>query len=158
MRIEVGYGLEGTLTDAVSKLIIENAILPRFRANDFAGGIARGVDDIIQVLTGDAEEWKRRAAQRPRESIRRWSAAWSCGLLFAAILIIIWIVTTYHQPPLASNSMGVGVAPTGRARPARVWSSGSGSGGFSDGGFSVGAFRAAAAVRWRRRVGELVRS
>src|SRR5499426_4082486 len=65
VRIEVGYGLEGTLPDAVSKLIIENGIIPRFRANDFAGGITRGVDDVIQVLTGDAEEWKRRAAQRP---------------------------------------------------------------------------------------------
>ena len=65
VRIEVGYGLEGALTDAVSRLIIENAIVPRFRANDFPGGIARGVDDIISVLTGDAEEWKRRAAQRP---------------------------------------------------------------------------------------------
>src|SRR6476619_6323940 len=65
VRIEVGYGLEGALTDAVSRLIIENAILPRFRAGDFPGGINRGVDDIISVLTGDAEEWKRRAAQRP---------------------------------------------------------------------------------------------
>jgi uncharacterized protein len=65
VRIEVGYGLEGALTDAVSRLIIENAIVPRFRANDIPGGIARGVDDIISVLTGDAEEWKQRAAQRP---------------------------------------------------------------------------------------------
>ena len=65
VRIEVGYGLEGTLTDAVSRLIIENGIVPRFRANDFAGGITRGVDDIISVLTGDAEEWKQRAAKRP---------------------------------------------------------------------------------------------
>src|SRR5215831_3430913 len=64
-RVEVGYGLEGTLPDAVAKLILENNVLPRFRAGDFAGGIARGVDDVIQVLTGDAEEWKRRAAQRP---------------------------------------------------------------------------------------------
>ena len=64
VRIEVGYGLEGALTDAVTKFIIENSILPRFRAGDFPGGIARGVDDIIQVMTGDAEEWKRRAAQR----------------------------------------------------------------------------------------------
>ena len=38
VRIEVGYGLEGTLTDAVSRLIIDHAILPRFRAGDFAGG------------------------------------------------------------------------------------------------------------------------
>ena len=65
VRIEVGYGLEGALTDAVTRLIIQNAILPRFRANDFAGGITRGVDDIVQVVSGDAEEYKRRAAQRP---------------------------------------------------------------------------------------------
>ena len=52
VRIEVGYGLEGQLTDAVSKLIIENAIVPRFRAGDFAGGINRGVDDIMQALAG----------------------------------------------------------------------------------------------------------
>jgi uncharacterized protein len=43
VRIEVGYGLEGNVTDAVSKLIIENAILPRFRTGDFSGGITRGV-------------------------------------------------------------------------------------------------------------------
>ena len=39
VRIEVGYGLEGNLTDAVSKLIIENSILPRFKAHDYPGGI-----------------------------------------------------------------------------------------------------------------------
>ena len=65
VRIEVGYGLEGTLTDAVSKLIIENSIIPRLRANDFAGGIGRGVDDIIQAVSTDSEEWKARARQRP---------------------------------------------------------------------------------------------
>src|SRR5262245_17959820 len=65
LRIEVGYGFEGTLTDAVSRLIIENSIIPRFRANDFVGGIGRGVDDIIQVVSVDSEEWKSRAKQRP---------------------------------------------------------------------------------------------
>src|SRR5579859_4433248 len=39
VRVEVGYGLEGTLTDAISKLIIENSILPRFKVADYAGGI-----------------------------------------------------------------------------------------------------------------------
>jgi len=65
VRIEVGYGFEGTLTDAVSRLIIENSILPRFQVNDFAGGITRGVDDIIQAVSVDSEEWKSRARQRP---------------------------------------------------------------------------------------------
>ncbi|MBY0560079.1 YgcG family protein [Hyphomicrobium sp.] len=63
VRIEVGYGLEGTLTDAIGKYIIETSILPRFKAGDFPGGIKRGVEDLIQVLSGDAEEWQRRAAQ-----------------------------------------------------------------------------------------------
>jgi uncharacterized protein len=64
VRIEVGYGLEGTLTDAVTKLIIENSITPRFKIADYAGGIKRGVEDIIQVLSGDAQEWQDRATQR----------------------------------------------------------------------------------------------
>jgi uncharacterized protein len=65
VRIEVGYGLEGTLTDAVSRLIIENSIVPRLRVNDFAGGIGRGVDDIIQAVSVDPQEWGARAQQRP---------------------------------------------------------------------------------------------
>ena len=65
VRIEVGYGLEGTLTDAISQLIIQNSILPRFKAGDFPGGIKRGVEDIVQVLSGDAEEYKQRAARAP---------------------------------------------------------------------------------------------
>jgi uncharacterized protein len=64
VRIEVGYGLEGTLTDAVTKLIIEDSILPRFKVADFSGGIKRGVEDIVQVLSGDAQEWQDRATQR----------------------------------------------------------------------------------------------
>src|SRR5689334_18989507 len=43
VRIEVGRGLEPTLTDALSKIVIENAILPRFRSGDFTGGIKDGV-------------------------------------------------------------------------------------------------------------------
>ena len=64
VRIEVGYGLEGTLTDALCKVIIANAITPRFKAGDFGGGISRGVDDIITVLTTDASEWQKRPSLR----------------------------------------------------------------------------------------------
>ncbi len=64
VRIEVGYGLEGTLTDALSKVIITNAIAPRFKAGDFGGGVSRGVDDIITVLTTDSSEWQQRPALR----------------------------------------------------------------------------------------------
>src|SRR6202140_4294330 len=64
VRIEVGYGLEGTLTDALSKVIITNAVAPRFKAGDFGDGIGRGVDDIITVLTTDSSEWQQRPELR----------------------------------------------------------------------------------------------
>src|SRR5450631_2352894 len=63
VRIEVGYGLEGALTDALTKLIIESSILPRFKVADYPGGIKRGVEDIVQVLSGDAVERQNRAKQ-----------------------------------------------------------------------------------------------
>jgi len=87
VRIEVGYGFEGTLTDAVSRLIIENSILPRFRAGDFAGGISRGVDDIIQAVSVDAEEWKARARQRPDEA-----PGIPDVLIFLFLMVIIFII------------------------------------------------------------------
>ena len=53
LRIEVGYGLEGALTDVTSKRIIDEIITPKFRAGDFAGGISDGVDRIISVVDGE---------------------------------------------------------------------------------------------------------
>ena len=142
VRIEVGRGLEGTLTDAVSRLIIENSILPRFRAADFPGGIDRGVDDIVQVLTGDAEEWKRRAATR-RETTPAWLAPTLPMLIFIAI-IIIFILMASRQQQLAGT-------PHGARRRGQdtgwwqgpTWGGGSsdwssGSGGFSGGGGDSG--------------------
>jgi uncharacterized protein len=53
LRIEVGYGLEGALTDVTSKRIIDEIIVPKFRSGDFAGGIAAGVARIIAVIDGE---------------------------------------------------------------------------------------------------------
>jgi uncharacterized protein len=52
VRIEVGYGLEGTLTDKLSHDIIQETILPRFRQGDFPAGIAQGTQAILSVLEG----------------------------------------------------------------------------------------------------------
>lgn len=54
LRIEVGYGLEGALNDAVSSRIIREIIVPRFQQGDFYGGIAAGVDRMIRVADGEA--------------------------------------------------------------------------------------------------------
>ncbi len=53
MRIEVGYGLEGALNDLTSKRIISETILPRFKSQDFYGGITAGVGQIIRVIDGE---------------------------------------------------------------------------------------------------------
>ena len=53
VRIEVGYGLEGVLTDALSKRIIDGTMIPRFKQQDFYGGISAGVDQIGRVIDGE---------------------------------------------------------------------------------------------------------
>jgi uncharacterized protein len=53
LRIEVGYGLEGALTDATGKRIISEIITPRFQQGDFYGGLTAGVDQIIRVVDGE---------------------------------------------------------------------------------------------------------
>ncbi|CAL75309.1 conserved hypothetical protein; putative membrane protein [Bradyrhizobium sp. ORS 278] len=53
LRIEVGYGLEGSLTDVTARRIIDEVITPKFRTGDFAGGIDAGVDRIIGVVNGE---------------------------------------------------------------------------------------------------------
>lgn len=137
VRIEAGYGLEGALTDAVTRLIIQNAILPRFRASDFAGGIVRGVDDIIQVVSGDAEEYKRRAAQRPDDVPQAFNAA---TLLLVFIVIVVIFMTMRNSTN--ARGPGVGRGRGGYGGPIFIPSggswSGSSGGSFGGGGFSGG--------------------
>ncbi len=134
VRIEVGYGLEGTITDAVSRLIIENAILPRFRAGDFPGGIERGVDDLVLLLSGNAEDFKRRAAEQQEQPSGTTSAA---SFAFVILLIAIWLVLFVRRsqrPGYATRQSPPLWIPTGGGG----WSSGGSGGGFSGGGGSFG--------------------
>lgn len=54
VRIEVGYGLEGFLNDATAKRIIKGSITPRFRQQDFAGGMTAGMEDMMRVIQGES--------------------------------------------------------------------------------------------------------
>ena len=54
LRIEVGYGLEGALTDLLSKRIISDIITPQFKAGQFDAGVVQGVDAILKVVQGEA--------------------------------------------------------------------------------------------------------
>jgi uncharacterized protein len=142
VRIEVGYGLEGTLTDALTKVIIENAITPRFRANDYSGGITRGVDDIIQVLSGDSESFKEQVAAK--QALRKQPSDNWYALLFVlfwiglAGFIVLTIARAQRHGRGRGGSPWFVPIPMGSSSSESSWSSGS-SGGFSDsGGFSGG--------------------
>ena len=137
VRVEVGYGLEGALTDAVTRLIIQNAILPRFRVGDFAGGISRGVDDIIQVVSGDAEEFQRRAAQRPDKAPQGVDAATVIFVIF--MLVVVFMMLRNAQGGRRTLGRRGGYAGPIFIPSGGSWSSGSGgSSSGSDGGFSGG--------------------
>jgi uncharacterized protein len=83
LKIEVGYGLEGILPDAIAKRIIENDIVPRFKEGDFYGGIRAGVDRIMRVVEG--EKLPPPAAHGPTAS-KRFDPEWLFALfIFVAI-------------------------------------------------------------------------
>ncbi|HMK78327.1 MAG TPA: TPM domain-containing protein [Xanthobacteraceae bacterium] len=129
VRIEVGYGLEGTLTDALSKVIITNAIAPRFKTGDFAGGITRGVDDIITVLTTDASEWQKKPALRLDSQENTDPVGWV--LVLGGIVLVILLIVSPGFRWLFFNIL-VNIALSSGSR------SSSGGGGFSGGGGSSG--------------------
>ena len=86
VRIEVGYGLEGALTDALSRVIIATAIAPQFQKGDYAAGINAGIDGMLSILTGDAEEWQRRA------QVRNDDTSVPISLLHVVVMIIVIVL------------------------------------------------------------------
>jgi len=116
VRIEVGYGLEGALTDALSDRIIRNEIAPRFRAGDMAGGIEAGVDAILLAVTGEYEGSGTAVGDRND----------GVGIPQSAIMILLVVVGLLIR--------GMGMGGMGR----RPWLGGGRAGGFGGGGFRGG--------------------
>ena len=154
MRIEVGYGLEGTLTDLHSKLIIENTMVPAFRAGNFTEGIVGAVDDIILVLEGNGAELEARARRNQPSGV---DIDW-----FVVAFVVLWATLFFGSfgfallAPVFGRKLGpkrykwlgieVDYDNRGSSRGSSSgWSSSSGSGwssssggGFSGGGGSSG--------------------
>ena len=166
LRIEVGYGLEGALTDARSNRIIDEVIVPRFRAGDFAGGIDAGVDRMLSVI--DGEELPPPDRARPPDAISGVEQLLPFALfaipaagsllrkLFGRVLgpilaggvvfALIWVFTRAVLIALgfalftALFAAFAGRSAGGRFRGGRHagWGGGFGGGGFGGGGFSGG--------------------
>ena len=113
LRIEVGYGLEGTLTDALSEDIIHNTIAPRFKQGDFDGGVSAGVDAILQVLGGHADEVR-------HQQRKDYSST------FILVIFLIFVLMRILTAGIYPRRRGWG------------WWGSWGSGGFRGGGFGGG--------------------
>ena len=131
MFIQVGYGLEGALPDATAFDITERRIKPKFRAGDFEGGLAVGIDSIFKAIRGEYKGSGRTTAESEN---RNNVAGVPCGTLFIIAVILIIVLGQISQ----RRRRGWGY--TGMGGPfIGGWGGGSGggwSGGSSGGGFS----------------------
>ena len=147
VRLEVGYGLEPVLTDALANQIIQNEVLPRFRTSGFEAGITDGVDAVITQLRLDpAEAQARAAAAVPTEAEEPFFPGLVIALIFLFLFLnlmrgagrrgrrrrgadgvgdaLLWGAASVLASAASSRSSGSGF--------------GSGGGGFSGGGGSFG--------------------
>jgi uncharacterized protein len=130
MRIEVGYGLEGILTDALSSQIVRNTITPHFKAGDMVGGINAGVDEISSLLALPPDQAKQRALQAEEQARSRNDDGGGGIIAFWIILFIIFFVVL----PLMSRARGgKRYRRGGGVPPVIIWGPGSGGSGWGSG-------------------------
>ncbi len=133
LRLEVGYGLEPTLTDAVASAIINTVIVPRFRERQIAGGIEAGLDAIDAAIRGEFRVEGRREPQRSNERIPAF-----VPLLFV-ILVIVGMIVAAQRNAVYARRHGWTGGSRGWGGP-YYGGGGFGGGGFSGGGSSGGGF------------------
>lgn len=137
VRIEVGYGLEPVLTDALSSVILQQAVLPKFRDGDMEGGVVAGTDAIIQQLTLPDDQAKAlvaKAAQPPPAK-----PGLSTGAVVLIGLVIFFLLFGRRRGGLGSALPWIVLSSMG-GRGGGDWGGGGGGGGggFSGGGGSFG--------------------
>lgn len=136
VRIEVGYGLEGVLPDAISFDIIQNVILPEFRQGDYQAGIVAGVDAMLAATANDY------SPRGPQEKRRKGAAIVMLLLMGGLAFLLIGLAGRYGggRGLRRSTTWGgfVGGLGAGSLGGGRFGGGGFGGGGFSGGGGSFG--------------------
>ena len=124
IRIEVGYGLEGRLTDLISGRIVDNVIEPRFKAGDFDGGVVAGVAAMAKAVRGEYKGTGNTGHSRERHPL---------GLLGMLLFFAPWLIFLGGGRRARRRHTGfwIGGPPFGGGF-------GGGGGGFGGGGFSGG--------------------
>ncbi|HXZ51434.1 MAG TPA: YgcG family protein [Burkholderiales bacterium] len=159
VRIEVGYGLEGVIPDALAWRVIDERIVPRFRAGDFYGGLTSGVDALAGLVRGEPLPAPKRPAANLGDSLQGLiflgfmavavaavlggfiGRAAAAGLAGAAVALYAWLATGLLVAVIAGIVVFL-IALPGRGSGLYTMGRGGGwgSGGFGGGGFGGGGF------------------
>ena len=130
LRIEVGYGLEGAVPDAIASSIVRNVIRPRFRDDEYYQGISEGVNAIISAIGG---EYKAEDADK--------DDGFPISMI-VIIIILIWVFASRGGPFVPGGIYRTGTRSGGWTSGSSSWGGSSGwsggGGGFSGGGGSFG--------------------
>jgi uncharacterized protein len=154
VRIEVGYGLEGTITDGISFLVVNQQILPRFKAGDMAGGIEAGTDALIQQLAlppDQAAKVAQSANAQAQQARKQHGGGFPLGAVLPLIFIFLFVILPLMRgrggrrggfggglgPIILWDALG-GMRGGGGGFGGGDWGGGGGGGGFSGGGGSFG--------------------
>lgn len=149
VRIEVGYGLEGILTDALTSVIIQREVVPRFKANDYPGGIIAATDQLIAQLQLPEDEARKVAANAEQEQRKAKEPRFDFGTVVFLLIFFFFFVLPFLRAMRGGGrrygSPGVMIFPTGGwGSGGSDWGGGGGGGwgggggGFSGGGGSFG--------------------
>ena len=125
VRVEVGYGLEGVLTDALSNIILQRQVLPRFKSGDMEGGIVAGTEALIGQLSADPET-AAQAIKAAKLDTSRTHRNIDPAAIFFIVLFVLWVLG------------GVFGRRRGGLGALLPWIILSGGGGFRGGGFGGG--------------------
>jgi len=125
LRIEVGYGLEGVLPDITAQRIISEYLVPRFRVQDYAGGIIAGVDAVLKVIKNEPlPEAARKKNSSPGSD---WNSLVMLGITFGVLGLMAFASAGGRR----RNQIW---ATRGRRYPPTYWGGGGFGGGFGGGG------------------------
>ncbi len=129
LYVQVGYGLEGVLPDALCKQIIANEITPRFRNGDFTGGVQAGVQALIAATRGEYHGTGRTVADRRRGSSSNFNPI---GVGIFVLLLVIWTILSRRGSTVYGRN--------GRIITYGGFLGGGGGGSFGGGGGGGGSF------------------
>ena len=149
VRIEVGYGLEPIVTDALSSVIIQRQIIPHFQQGDMAGGIVAGTDALLQLLQLPPDQAQAKAQQMVAADKKARSSGGGVPIaLIFWIMVIIFIALSSLRRAGGRRYRSGGIPPViiwpssgggwGGGSGGGGWGGGGGGGGFSGGGGSFG--------------------